>query len=704
MSKENVLQKIEDARTSGDKRLSLMSTELASIPDELWELTQLESLLLDGNNLTSLPTSIEQLKCLRVLDLRDNRLKSISESLAQLEELQVLNLSGNQLTEVSFGILQLKALRKLDLSRNKLSEIPESITQIDALEELNVKNNPLREPPIEIADRGIEAIRNYFASRSGEVLRPLNEVKVLFVGEGGAGKTSLVNRLLDKEFDPNENQTYGINIDPWKFVADGTPVTAHLWDFGGQVIMRATHQFFLSKRSLYVLVLDGRKEENPEYWLKHIESFGGDSPVLVVLNKIDEHPSFDVNRRFYKEKYPGIVGFYPISCARIQESGIPEFKRAFFDSLSTVEMLRTEWPEPWFAVKEKIEAMDDPFIGVDTYNDYCDDANIIGESSRNTLVQFLHDLGRIVHFPDFELHDTHVLDPKWLTAAVYAIINSKTLARNRGLLNLGSLESILGKVDGFVYPVSKHGFIVKLMKKFELCYAVDENTVLIPDLLEVPEPDFEFNVEEVLRFRLQYDFLPSSIMPRFIVRRHQDIKDELRWRTGVVLKAVGFQSTAVVRSDAAEKRITIEISGDDRRDYLAVIRSTLHDINGSFERLGVVETVPLPDNLDIVVPFEHLRMLQSEEVDDFFPQGVDKKYRVADLLGAVHGEQKWNEQELMDYLKSVASDQDTEETLTERLIQHVNVQWGAFGFSVNVKGIVMDFLAARKARKEAKSE
>jgi hypothetical protein len=45
--------------------------------------------------------------------------------------------------------------------------------------------------------------------------------------------------------------------------------------------MHATHQFFLSKRSLYILVLDGRKEEDAEYWLKHIESFGGDSPVLM---------------------------------------------------------------------------------------------------------------------------------------------------------------------------------------------------------------------------------------------------------------------------------------------------------------------------------------------------------------------------------------------------------------------------------------
>ena len=84
------------------------------------------------------------------------------------------------------------------------------------------------------------------------------------------------------------------------------------------------HQFFLSKRSVYVLVLDGRRDERPEYWLQHIETFGGDSPVLVVLNKYDANPSFDINRPFLQKKYPGIIGFYRTSCST--DYGLDEFK------------------------------------------------------------------------------------------------------------------------------------------------------------------------------------------------------------------------------------------------------------------------------------------------------------------------------------------------------------------------------------------
>jgi internalin A len=62
-------------------------------------------------------------------------------------------------------------------------------------------------------------------------------------------------------------------------------VRLHVWDFGGQEIMHATHQFFLTERSLYLLVLSGRQggeDAEAKYWLQLIESFAGDSPVRVA--------------------------------------------------------------------------------------------------------------------------------------------------------------------------------------------------------------------------------------------------------------------------------------------------------------------------------------------------------------------------------------------------------------------------------------
>lgn len=72
--------------------------------------------------------------------------------------------------------------------------------------------------------------------------------------------------------------------------------------------MHSTHQFFLTERSLYVLDLNGRQgheDADAEYWLELIQSFGNDSPVIVVLNTMKEHP-FDVNHRALREKFKNI--------------------------------------------------------------------------------------------------------------------------------------------------------------------------------------------------------------------------------------------------------------------------------------------------------------------------------------------------------------------------------------------------------------
>jgi len=120
------------------------------------------------------------------------------------------------------------------------------------------------------------------------------------------GKTSLVKRLLTGQFDEQEDKTPGIAILPWSLpvpTANGDSSQANIrlniWDFGGQEMMHATHQFFLTQRSLYLLVVNTRQGEvdgQLSYWLNLIRSFGGDSPVLVLLNKIDQHPE-DVDRR-----------------------------------------------------------------------------------------------------------------------------------------------------------------------------------------------------------------------------------------------------------------------------------------------------------------------------------------------------------------------------------------------------------------------
>ncbi len=694
---------------------------------------------ISGNKLTYLPSEISKLKNLKELGISENKLISLPPGISELKNLTQLDISRNQLTSLPPEIKELTNLTQLDISGNQLPSLPPELLELELEIEweerwkyytIFIKENPLENPPVEIAKQGKEAILNYFRSEGEK--KPLNEVKVLLVGDGGAGKTSLVKRIFWEEVDGNERQTQGINIRKLSINNKDREIKANFWDFGGQEIMHATHQFFLSKRSLYILVLDGRKDEKPEYWLKLIENFGGDSPVLVVINKIDENPAFEMNRKFLREKYPSIRGFYRLSCK--SNEGVEEFSKALQEELAKIKHLEIKWPKSWFNVKNRLEKMcpncssiegnDDceycNFIEYKEYKAICDEEGITDESEQNTLVDFLHDLGVILHFRDIPLLNTYVLEPEWVTNAVYKIVNSKEIAESKGVLRPDVMlpEILKQKTEtDFYYPPYQYGFFISLMKKFELSYDLDNNTVLLPASLEIQEPDFEFDYEGSLRFVIDYDFLPPSIMPRFIVKMSRDIKDVLRWRTGVVLENKGYHSTAVIRADVEAKRISIYVNGNQRRDYFSVILQMFREINNSFEKLKVTEKIPLPDNPEVTVSYDHLIKLELKGRETYMPDGSDDEYNVSYLLGTVINRNneralleeilritdmnRSNVDELLKVLQKlheVDEESDTEDTRLEKLNKIVMAEPNFCGFGLRLNEIMRIYLKSKKSK------
>jgi small GTP-binding protein len=627
--------------------LNLSSNQISNF-SSLEELFYLNSLIIARNNIddTSFITGMDDL---RKLDLSNNKVSDIS-CLRNLICLSDVNLANNRISDIS-AFMGLKKLRRLDLRQNSIRELPKEIVDLDIDidvvddsmsplgEKVFLRGNDIIRPPIEIIKKGKRSIKKYFESLETGSNLPLNEVKVLLVGDGAVGKTSLVNRLTKNEFDETEPTTHGIDIDKWLVTVEGKELKVNLWDFGGQEIMHATHQFFFSKRSLYILVLDGRRDTEPEYWLKLIESLGGHSPILVVINKIDEIPGFEVNRKFLNWKYSNIVGFYRISCKTGE--GILQFVEALKKASLEVKILETTWSAGWFNIKNKLENMEKPFISYLEYREICASEKIDEESSQEILVDFLHDLGVILHFKDLELKDTSVLDPKWVTEAVYKIINSQTLATCKGVLNVNSLPGILEPKNGgyYDYPPEKHRYILQLMKKFELCYQLDRDHVLIPDLLKVGECEFDFDYQNALKFVFQYDFLPKSIIVRFIVRMHKDVEYDYQWRTGVFLKSIVFHSTAVVKADKEARKIFIYVSGEKKREYLTFIRNMFRDINRSFQKIEVDELVPLPDCDSQPVKYDELVGQEQMGRKEIIIGILNRSYTIKSLLDSIEKEE-----------------------------------------------------------------
>jgi internalin A len=84
------------------------------------------------------------------------------------------------------------------------------------------------------------------------------EVKVLFLGNAGVGKTQLCRRLRGLEFDPSVPTTHGVQVGEMTLRFDGfqEPVRLNLWDFGGQDIYHGSHALFLH----------GQAKEDEDEW------------------------------------------------------------------------------------------------------------------------------------------------------------------------------------------------------------------------------------------------------------------------------------------------------------------------------------------------------------------------------------------------------------------------------------------------------
>lgn len=565
-----------------------------------------------------------------------------------------------------------------------------------------LKNNPFEAPSPEIIQQGNDAIQTFISDYINSA--NLQEVKVILLGEGASGKTSLSKRLINQKFDKKEQQTHGIKISKHRFQIEQEELLVNFWDFGGQEIMHATHQFFLTKRCLYLLVLDSRKDEKAEYWLNYIQSFGGDAPVLVVLNKTDENPSFDVNRKFLSKKYPNIKAYYKVSC--LSQIGIPELKKDILNFLWNLDLRQTAFPKSWFKVKVDMEDMTEDYIGYAKYQSICQKNHVHNAQSQKVLLELLNDLGVVLNYEQLRLYDTQVLNPLWLTNAVYRIINSPILAKANGRFHINELDAIINderyqkenpehwtnifnfwkpeeKLDRF--PEEKFLFIVAMMKQFEILFQIDEFHYLIPGLLAEEENTYQFDEGEAsLSFIIEYnDFLPTAIIPRLMVKMHKYIYNNQMWKTGMVLEEkLLFNSIANIVLDKESRKILIEIKGDRNRDFLTVIRETIKEINASYQDLDVTEWIPLPElykEEELLVDYQELLGYEAAGQPNYFSGKLRKAFPVEGLLNGI---EKPESRKIFDaphiFISYAAEDEKYKEQLLKHLMSLVRLNKATF--------------------------
>ena len=664
------------------RQLRIGSNKLTTLPSAIGKLANLTALRLDGNQVTHVPPEIQFLGNLRLLRLDRNKLSRFPLEITELSSLRDLWLDDNEITEVPPEIARLTDLHTLSLARNKLTSVPAEIAGLAKLRELrvddnqltelpkefavpvarglilDVRGNPLRTPLPEVTERGPAAVAAYLRSLERASLQ--FEAKVLLLGEGDVGKTSLAAALRGEEFVDRRPSTPGIEISSLTLPhpeRPGEEMTLRLWDFGGQEDYRITHQLFISPRALYLVVWyprAGWAGANVEAWLRGIllrigrgQPAGSARVLIVATHSSDTRSSVDYPR--LERAFPGILaGHYEVDSRT--GAGLPELRDAIAREAATLPQMGLSIGEHWAAARRDILELAETqaHIPFRQFTEICDRNEVIGEDV-TALAGLMHDLGQIVYYgDDQELRDIVVLNPEWLTRAISDVLTDGPTRNADGVLDHARLPEIWhDRADGPGYRPGQFPFFLRLMEKFDVSYRLEnEDKSLVAQLVPYARPDLPWYPDtplesgvRTLTLRCLLGEAAPGLIAWLTVRLHRSSTGR-HWRDGVFLRYwIRAYSSEALLELLNDRELAIEVRAPSPDYFFDVLVDSIHHlITLRWPGLEYEFLVPCPTrdahgtpcNGDF--PLEFLLHCREEDISDTLCHACRKKLDVDRLL------------------------------------------------------------------------
>jgi len=543
---------------------------------------------------------------LETLYLNNNKLKTIVFE-GKFPKLQFLNLDRNALTELNLQYENFPNLQFLYLYQNNLTDISNLAPFFENEDfDFNIqKNENIVAPPKGIVEEGKGSIKEWFRQAVKYEVEKAYEAKILIVGEAGAGKTTLMELLFDKNFkvpQPEQISTLGIEVRQNLVFRDNNlnlhEIEAHIWDFGGQDIQFMLHQYFLTDDSVYILIIDGRKGNTDfEYWFHIINLLGKHSPVLVLLNRKEGDStikSFDNN--YYKSIFKDLKIF---DCGEINFACLDKkwesFEQEIFKQLNILPVVGQKIIKPWKTIREELDKRkNENYITLKDFEKICENANLKEPTEQKYVLDYFHKIGIALNFSDEALQNNVFLNPNWITRAIYDVLDDCKIVKNGVFSKTTLFEHWQSKnydeKHTRHYSLSECNALLLLMlkDKFDICYKLEheEDKYIVPAKLLDKSPTYNLNFDSFLHFRFSYTFMPRGILSKLIVRFHKYIYEGLVWKTGCVFFNNDCFAEVIEKSTITEenlyKNISIKVSGEiaeKRRAFLKQIREEVEFIH-----------------------------------------------------------------------------------------------------------------------------
>ncbi len=494
------------------QELNLAGNELSILLESLRLLTQLEKLDLSANQLTELPDWIGQLTQLKTLNLSNNKLSELPESLGKLDQLSELQLSGNQFIQLPICLRQLGQLRSLTLSNNQLTSVPEWLPELTHLQSISFYNNRITDLPPSLAklkylneidldnnplnpelaatyaishNSGLEVVKQYLRAKVATQFT-LNEAKLVLVGEGESGKSSLLSALCNEPWTEDRSTTYGIEIKPVKVIDPGSKmeITLNSWEFGGQLVFRPLIQLFFSAPAIYLVVWkpsEGPQQGFVKEWIQLIMHREPDAKILVVATHggpQDRQPDIDHQELWDLFGRETVLDFFHVESKPNKKGnryGIEELKQAIARVAATLPEMGRSVPKRWQDVRQALAKTGATYLPLERVYDLCRDHNMDVEEA-SLFITISHRLGLLIHYEyDPILRDIVVLKPDWLATAISFILEDKVAREGNGFVPFSRLSQIWNdatRKEVFQYPPKLHPKLLRLMERFDLSYRV----------------------------------------------------------------------------------------------------------------------------------------------------------------------------------------------------------------------------------------
>ena len=614
--------------------LSCYSTRVADL-SPLSRLNNLQQLDCYSTKVTDL-SPLSRLGNLQQLYCYSTQVSDLSP-LSGLRNLQQLDCYSTRVADLS-PLSGLTNLQQISCSSTKVTDLSPlkiligngiQVTWSDDIWKGNgiyVKDCPLENPPKEIVEQGNEAILNYWKQREEQGAETINEAKLIFVGEGKTGKTTLFYKLIDPAFDLNANptdETHGINIYEGLEIQqpgskDGAVFRANLWDFGGQELQYMTHQFFITPRALYVLLMDARAESpNLPYWFKIISLLAKDSDsekvkLLLVFNKKKGGtgvPHYQDMLKYYENDFD--YQFLEVDLAE-NDKRWECLKETIENQLFDLPIVKNALPKKWGVIREALreESKKRPHITTDRLHEICAEHEVTEEKDQWNMTNYLHQLGSLLHFQnDPDLLDLVVLKPEWAVEGVYTFLKSDQIKEvQKGKFSADDIFNILSDKN---YSRADAQKILRLMSKnnFDICYQSKNGQYVAAQLLpgNTPEQFKWYTDSGALKFRYEYPIMPKGLISRLIVRlsEHIEVRDraEIVWKKGAILSINidGAECRVLMREDDAEsksgiRQVIVEVMGEEYRNRKYALRKVRDEVDALharwFKNISFEEIIP----------------------------------------------------------------------------------------------------------------